>query len=55
MKYQVYNCADSSEVYEDRLYRCYGVFQETGLTYTAVRRLDLPTKVSQEGGRKTDV
>ena len=52
MKYQVYNCADSSEVYEDRLYRCYGVFQETGLTYTAVRRLDLPTKVSQEGGRK---
>ena len=48
MRYQVYSCANTSEVYEDRLYRCYGVFQELGLTYTAVRRLDLPTKVSQE-------
>ena len=48
MKYRVYNCANSSEVYEDRVYRCYGVFMERGLTYTAVRRLDLPTKVSDE-------
>ena len=40
MRYQVYSCANTSEVYEDRLYRCYGVFQELGLTYTAVRRLD---------------
>ena len=45
MRYQVYSCANTSEVYEDRLYRCYGVFQEAGLTYTAVRRLDLPAKV----------
>ena len=45
MRYQVYSCANTSEVYEDRLYRCYGVFQELGLTYTAVRRLDLPAKV----------
>ena len=45
MRYEVYNCNNITEVYEERLYRCYGVFQENGLTYTAVRRLDLPNKV----------
>ena len=45
MTYQVYNCLNTTEIYEDRLYRCYGVFQENGLVYTAVRRLDLPRKV----------
>ena len=45
MSYQVYNCVNTTEVYEDRLYRCYGVFQENGLVYTPVRRLDLPNKV----------
>jgi len=44
MRYEVYNCNNITEVYEERLYRCYGVFQENGLTYTAVRRLDLPNK-----------
>ena len=46
MSYQVYNCVNTTEVYEDRLYRCYGVFQENGLVYTPVRRLDLPNKVT---------
>ena len=46
MSYQVYNCVNTTEIYEDRLYRCYGVFQEQGLVYTAVRRLDLPRKVT---------
>ena len=48
MRYQVYNCNNTMEVYEDRLYKCYGVFQEQGLTYTAVRRLDLPNKVGPD-------
>ena len=47
MRYQVYNCLNVTEVYEDRVYRCYGVFQEAGLTYTPVRRLDLPNKVKR--------
>ena len=46
MSYQVYNCLNTTEIYEDRLYRCYGVFTEQGLVYTAVRRIDLPRKVS---------
>ena len=46
MSYQVYNCVNTTEIYEDRLYRCYGVFQENGLVYTPVRRLDLPNKVN---------
>ena len=51
MTYQVYNCLNTTEVYEDRLYRCYGVFQEAGLVYTAVRRLDLPRKVRTDTSR----
>ena len=51
MTYQVYNCLNTTEVYEDRLYRCYGVFQESGLVYTAVRRLDLPRKVRTDTSR----
>ena len=39
---QVYNCENRTEVYEDRSYRCYGVFSEAGLVYTVVQRLDLP-------------
>ena len=38
----VYNCENRTEVYEDRSYRCYGVFSEAGLVYTVVQRLDLP-------------
>ena len=44
MEYQVYNCENTTEVYEDRLYQCYGQFEDTvdGLTYTLTQRLDLP-------------
>ena len=44
MEYQVYNCENSTEVYEDRLYQCYGQFKDDrdGLVYTLTQRLDLP-------------
>jgi len=42
MNYQVYNCENITEVYEDRSYYCYGAFEENGLVYTVVKRLDLP-------------
>ena len=42
MAYSVYNCANSTEVYEERVYQCYGQFQDGGLVYTFTRRLDLP-------------
>ena len=42
MNYQVYNCENTTEVFEDRSYHCYGVFEENGLVYTVVKRLDLP-------------
>merc|ERR1711892_1119859 len=42
MIYQVYNCENITEVYEDRSYYCYGAFEENGLVYTVVKRLDLP-------------
>ena len=42
MAYQVYNCENSTEVYEDRLYQCYGQFEEGNLVYTYTQRLDLP-------------
>ena len=42
MNYQVYNCENITEVYEDRSYHCYGAFEENGLVYTVVKRLDLP-------------
>ena len=42
MEYQVYNCENTTEVYEDRLYQCYGQFLDGGLTYTYTRRLDIP-------------
>jgi len=56
MQYQVYNCDNMTEVYEDRSYRCYGRFSEAGLVYTVVKRLDLPHRecfvgVTMEGGR----
>ena len=41
MKYQVYNCAAPSEVYEDRVYECYGQYSHGGLVYTLTKRLDL--------------
>ena len=41
MKYQVYNCAAPSEVYEDRLYECYGQYSQAGQVYTLTKRLDL--------------
>ena len=42
MNYQVYNCENTTEVYEDRSYHCYGAFEDDGLVYTVVKRLDLP-------------
>lgn len=44
MQYQVFNCENKTEVYEDRSYLCYGVFHEGSLTYTVVQRLDLPRR-----------
>ena len=41
MKYQVYNCARPEEVYEDRLYSCYGQYSHGGQVYTLTKRLDL--------------
>jgi len=42
MQYQVFNCENKTEVYEDRRYLCYGIFKEGSLTYTVMNRLDLP-------------
>jgi len=42
MEYQVYSCENVTEVYEDRLYQCFGQFEDEGLTYTFTRRLDIP-------------
>ena len=42
MQYQVYNCNNQMEVYEDRLYQCYGQFQDQQLVYTLTKRIDLP-------------
>lgn len=44
MEYKVYNCENTTEVYEDRLYQCYGQFQDGGLVYTFTQRLDLPVQ-----------
>ena len=44
MKYQVYNCASPSEVYEDRLYECYGQYSQAGQVFTLTKRLDLQEK-----------
>ena len=44
MSYQVYNCQNNTEVFENRSYHCYGAFEEGGLVYTVVKRLDLPHK-----------
>ena len=41
MQYQVYNCNNQMEVYEDRLYQCYGQFQDKQLVYTLTKRIDL--------------
>jgi hypothetical protein len=42
MEYQVYSCENTTEVYEDRLYQCFGQFQDGGLVYTLTKRLDIP-------------
>ena len=42
MQYQVYNCNNKMEVYEDRLYQCYGEFHDQELAYTLTKRIDLP-------------
>lgn len=46
MFYTVFNCANASEVYEEREYRCFGQWTEpsTGLVYTYTERRDLPGK-----------
>ena len=41
MKYQVYSCAAPAEVYEDRLYECYGQYSQAGQVYTLTKRRDL--------------
>ena len=43
MFYTVFACANASEVYEEREYRCYGQWEEDdGLVYTYTERVDLP-------------
>ena len=46
MFYTVFNCANASEVYEEREYRCFGQWKEsgTGLVYTYTERRDIPGK-----------
>ena len=46
MFYTVFNCANASEVYEEREYRCFGQWTEpsTGLVYTYTERRDIPGK-----------
>ena len=46
MFYTVFNCANASEVYEEREYRCFGQWEEpeTGLVYTYTERRDIPGK-----------
>ena len=41
MKYQVYSCASPAEVYEERLYECYGQYSQAGQVYTLTKRRDL--------------
>ena len=54
MKYQVYNCATPSEVYEDRLYECYGQYNHGGQVYTLTKRLDLQERQECFVGVTTD-
>jgi len=54
MSYQVYSCSNTTEVFEDRSYHCYGGFQEGGLVYTVVKRLDLPHRECFVGVRTDD-
>lgn len=42
MFYSVSNCANRSEVYEEREYKCLGEWKEEGVMYAYTRRLDLP-------------
>ena len=42
MFYTVFNCANQSEVYEEREYRCFGQWEEDGLVYTYTERKDVP-------------
>ena len=44
MEYTVYNCENTTEIYEDRLYQCFGQFSDGGLVYTFTQRLDLPVQ-----------
>jgi len=46
MFYTVFNCNNTTEVYEEREYLCYGqwIEEETGLVYTYTERRDLPGK-----------
>ena len=41
MRYQVYSCADTAEVYEEREYECYGQYAHGGQVYTLTKRRDL--------------
>ncbi|XP_018022675.1 uncharacterized protein LOC108678720 isoform X2 [Hyalella azteca] len=43
MHYTVASCSNSSEVYEDREYRCLGRWSEGGVTYTYTHRIDVDT------------
>ncbi len=46
MFYTVFNCNNTTEVYEEREYLCYGqwIEEETGLVYTYTERRDIPGK-----------
>ena len=54
MKYQVYNCLQPNEVYEDRLYECYGQYSHGGQVYTLTKRLDLQERQECFVGVTTD-
>lgn len=41
MYYEVSNCAESDEIYEERTYECLGEWEENGLHYTYTKRKDV--------------
>merc|ERR1719246_18369 len=50
MRYMVYNCNNEQEIYEDRLYQCYGQFHRTDSSTHSQRGSTCPdTSVSSDG------
>merc|ERR1711944_350272 len=42
MYYSVSSCSESSQIYDDREYQCFGQWEEDGLLYTFTKRRDIP-------------